>query len=366
MNQVSARDDRESEPFAWRCIPRYQVSEWNRLLLKTDASYHQYPFWNEPQRLIHFSPVYLTCDQDGDAYAYVCILSVGLPGVRFGLIHRGPVMLAGAPLDKGVLESLRVWGRQNGFICLRFVSFNPMVSEAILSLPHSQAVDGFPLYSGLSRQELRVNLDTAQDEVMKGFSSTARNEIRAAARSGYEVSVSRDPQDVLDLWRMFTAMAQRKGISFPRPARVWAKIIEEGGPQKCATIYTANLAGKSVQVILVVRDARVAEYVLGALDTENLSTKVSPSCLLHWRAMCDSQQLGCKWYDLGSPSGPVLQFKLKFRPERPPKAATLTLVTKPLLYNLWSVVVLKTLLPLWPSIRGGLSKLLAASARKRR
>ena len=101
--------------------------------------------------------------------------------------------------------------------------------------------------------------------------------------------------------------------------------------------------------------------MLGALDIERLGKNPSPACLLHWYAMKDSFKLGCKAYNLGPPSGAVYQFKRKFRPRSqvPPPPVTVA-VNRPL-YWLWTRLVLRVAVPMWPRFRSMLSAVLRRS-----
>ena len=43
----------------WREIDRSELPQWNRHLLRTSASFLQFPYWNEGFRLPHCKPIYL-------------------------------------------------------------------------------------------------------------------------------------------------------------------------------------------------------------------------------------------------------------------------------------------------------------------
>jgi hypothetical protein len=193
------------------------------------------------------------------------------------------------------------------------------------------------------------------------FQPVCRYEIRAALRAAYEIRVSDSAQDFATLWPMFERLYERKGFRSFRPLAGWMEMISRASAIKCARIYSASQGARTVQAILVVRDARRAEYMLGALDVEQLGKNPSPACLLHWHAMQDVRRLGCTAYDLGPPSGPVYQFKRKFRPVSHVPPQPVTIATSPLLYRLWTTLGLRGAWRVWPTARSLFSKALRRS-----
>ena len=157
---------------------------------------------------------------------------------------------------------------------------------------------------------------------------------------------------------MFERLSQRKGFRLYRPLNGWMDMIARASPNKCARLYSASLGSKTVQAIMVVRDAKTAEYMLGALDVHQLEKNPSPTCLLHWHAMRDVYRLGCTTYNLGAPSGIVYQSKRKFRPVHQVPPPPVTVVTNRWLYWFWARVVLRAALPMWPHFRSLLSRAL--------
>jgi hypothetical protein len=346
---VNSSEQRYKPLLCWHPIADSELDSWNERLLGTAASYVQFPFWNEAYRWLKFKPVYLACTpgQDGSPCAYVCLLSIGVPGYRIGLINNGPVnLLADVPVPAMVLEALKHWASQNGFVFLRFSGFG---SELLNQVGPTSRVNAFPFLT-INNHPLLVELRESEDEMLAGFQKVARYEIRNARRVGYEITVSDDAKDLEEAWFLFPKLAKRKGFSLRRPPFVWADIIRRASPQKCARLYTARLESRLVQAIIIVRDARMAEYKLGALDVEALSGNPSPSCLLHWHAMRDSYQLGCEYYDLGHPTGAVYKFKRKFRPVAKLYPPPVTLVIKPSSYRLWSEIVLPAFCQIWPQL----------------
>jgi hypothetical protein len=352
-----------TEPvYRWAAVPRAQVGSWNEQLLRTTASFRQYPYWVEPYRRLGFSPIYLVGTEDGRPCAYAAVLRAGLPGFWIGLIQNGPVNLkAEQPMDLRALGSLRQWARRHGFAFLRFSHFcSDDALERIASLEGARRVDAFPLY-GYKDEGLLVALRESEEEMLASFQRIARRNIRAARAAGYEICQSNSAEDFARVWPLFQSLSERRGIHFDRPLSGWMDMVQQGGQHGCVRLYTARHGGKTVQAIVTARDGVSAEYVLGALDLDAMGDNVSPACLLQWQAMRDAVAQGCRWYDLGPrTSSAIYQFKSKFRPLERIAPPAVTLVTNAFTYALWLRIVLRLILPVWPRIRSMMARVLGA------
>src|SRR5436309_1777232 len=70
-----------------------RLALWNDVLLGTDTSLYQYPFWNDPYRLLWVSPRYLAWGTQDRPLAFVSILTIGFWPLKIGLVFRGPACL---------------------------------------------------------------------------------------------------------------------------------------------------------------------------------------------------------------------------------------------------------------------------------
>jgi lipid II:glycine glycyltransferase (peptidoglycan interpeptide bridge formation enzyme) len=352
---ASARVLREAEPLSgWQTIPRDELAGWNERLLETDASLFQYPYWNEPLRKMHFSPRYLTCSRDGRPVAYACVLTLGIGRLRIGLLQRGPVsLLPGQEVPAEAIEALYDWAKSCGCIFLRITHSDPAFLERTARLAPSIRTDAFPFYRDL-REELVVELLDDEERMLAGFQKTARQEIRKAAEAGFIFQVTDSAEELARAWPLFAALSSRKGFRY-RPLSSYIELMRLAQPQHLTRLYVARWRQEPVEAILIVRDRNTAYYLSGALQTDALQGTVSPSCLLHWRAMRDFFHLGVKHYHFGTRSGVVYQFKRKFRPLEMVNPLPVSVVIHPGLYRLWSTAVVRWGPSIWPRIKRLLS-----------
>ena len=341
----------------WTPIAPRDVDAWNGRLRQTSASLFQYPYWNEPLRALRFTPRYFLYAAGGEPDAYVCVLTLGVPGARVGLVQRGPVPLGTDPLPDGALAALASWARRRGYAFLRFTHSRADVLDRVASMRGGRRVDAFPFYREPG-EELLVSLDASHDDVFARFQPIARREIRKAEAEPYRVEKTTTGEALAAAWPLFERLAERKGFNY-RPLGSYRELMRRAAPYGGARLYTASLGDRLVEAILLVRDGRTAHYVSGALDVEALGDHNSPSAMLHWIAMRDLAAESVCSYNLGSRSGPVYQFKRKFRPVEMSCPPAVTLVTNRVAYAAWDALALRFLRLHWRAIKKVAARVLA-------
>ena len=324
----------------WTEIPPEKVPEWNERLLRTSASLFQYPYWNEPYRRYCLTkPRYLAWSNDTGCHAYVCVLTIGPPHLRIGLVFRGPVNLSGVqPIPTKILNDLREWACSQGYVFLRFSHSDHELLNRVASLGFSQLIDAFPFYddSAVNYGELVVDQLPDDQQMLATFDREARRKIRRATEAGYEVRFEDTPESLARLWPLFRKCSQRKGFHLNRSLSTYLDMVGLARPHGCARVYSVYRDGVPVEASVVLRDRDTAVCLLAALDAQLLEGKVSPSVLLHWRSMRDLHRLGVQHYNFGLGPGTVVRFKQQFSPRVNTYPAAVTLVINQPLYHLWS------------------------------
>ena len=329
---------------AWTSIQPEQAAEWNRRLLGTAASVYQYPYWNEPYRPLHLSPTYLVYGDHACPAAYVCVLSVRVPGGRIGLALRGPVVLGGETSLEPAWESLTRWARDSGYIFVRFSNSNAGLLDSIAGVGRSERVDPFPFFRD-TPADVVVELRHDEQAMLASFSRNAHKDIRKASEAGYEVR-EEPPDAFADAWPMFQAHARRKGFRYNRPLSSWIEMIRLGQPHGCVGFHSVDLRGRRMAAFLMYRDGTTV-HGISAVDAAALDRRPNPSALIHWQLMRHYRVLGCTYYDLGADTGSLYHFKQKFHPVKQQTSAPLTLVVNAGLYRLWPARLSRFLLPFW-------------------
>lgn len=339
---------------AWREISPSDLGPWNGRLLQTPASLRQYPFFNEGLRgagglwvttgrrfatLIAegrrwtTSPRFLVRETAEGETAFVCIVTIGVPGFRVGCILDGPVALRDHRIDKAAIQELVEWARRKQYVALRVTHSSEDFLASLSEMVPSERIDGVPFYPHPS-SELYIDLTPDTAAVLSGFQAVARRNIKQAREAGYTVTIEDEPEAIAKAWPAFQSRSAQKGISY-RNLDTYMRIMREAKAHRAARLYTAWRGDVPIASLLILRDRTTAHYFLGTIDVDALGDAPSPACLLHWNAIQQARELGAAWYNLGTRSGPVYTFKSKFRPIEHERPTPLTLIVKPTLYGIW-------------------------------
>ncbi|MFI5107515.1 MAG: lipid II:glycine glycyltransferase FemX [Terriglobales bacterium] len=331
----------------WREIDGAELPNWNRHLLRTDASFLQFPYWNEVYRLLHFKPVYLVWGDVQAPLAYVCILTVQ-PGLRIGLVQRGPVELVRGALTDEAVSSLYEWGRSQHYGFLRFSHSDADLLARLVRITAARRSDSFPLLPGYGSAPLELVIDqTGEDRAMlAGFHNEARRQIRRALEAGYVVLSSDSPEQFAEAWRLFVACSKRKQFTMNRPVESYLEMIRLAHPYECARTYTVCSDGHTIGAVFVVRDRDTAVALSAAVELR----KPSCSALMHWVAMRDMFRAGVRNYSLGPDGPPVSRFKDRFSPRRVLCPPPVTVEIAPRFCRIWRAA-LPTLVAIAPGLR---------------
>jgi hypothetical protein len=311
------------------------------LLLRTNASLHQYPYWNEPLRRLHFKPRYLVWGTPDRPRAYVCILTLGFRGARIGLVFRGPTNLQSEEeLPAESLRELVCWARQVGYIFIRFTHSDGGLLRQVAALGIARDFDAFPYYLDFSTTspDFVVEQKASDGEMLADFDHEARRKIRRGLEMGYEFRSSDTPEALADMWPLYQECARRKGFRMERPFSVYMELVRQARPHNCARVYSAHLNGKPVGTTLVFRDHQTALCLLAAFDPA--PGQCSAASLLHWWSMRDMHRLGARCYNMGPGPGSLARFKEQFSPQHLAYPGPVTVVLRDRLFGLWCNAVL--------------------------
>jgi GNAT acetyltransferase-like protein len=318
----------------WFEIRAQDLPLWNEILLGTNTSLYQYPFWNEPYRPLWVSPRYLAWGTKDQPRAYVCILTVGFWPVKVGLVFRGPTCLhPQANLEGSAITALLDWARAQGYMFIRFTHSDPEVMAHVALLTNARNVDAFPYlvdYPVVS-PDFVVDQSASEEETLARFDREVRRKIRRATETGYEFRSDDSPEALEKLWPLYEECSRRKHFRLERPLSVYMQMMRLARPHNCARIYSVYFDGKAVGSTLVFRDGSSANCCLAAFDGAHRQSAV----FLHWNSMRDMYRLGAHRYNLGPGPGSLARFKQQFSRRQARYPAPVTVVLKERWFRLW-------------------------------
>jgi len=338
---------------SWSEISRDQLPYWNDLLLRTSASIHQYPFWNEPYERLFLTPRHLIWGRHHDVKAYACILTVGFQGFRVGLVFRGPVSVKGSgPVSQEALAALSAWAASDGYVFLRLTPPDSASFNVAASMEGARCAEFFPFYLDCAKTcpELAVEQKDSDDAMLSAFDREARRKIRRAMDAKSEIRISDSAEALAEVWPLYSQCSQRKGFRLERPLSFYAALVRAAGCHDAVRVFSAWRNGRPCAMTLVLRDRDSAHCLLAAHSAEDANA--GTSTLLHWASMRYMHRLGTRLYNMGCAPGSLARFKQQFSPRSISYPGPVSLVVDENRFRLWQ----SAFLPLAKAVRPGVRR----------
>ncbi len=241
-----------------------------------------------------------------------------LPGVGVAYVPRGPLGEAPPAALRELLVATRQAASAAGASFLRieppahsFAAFGPVLAEM-----------GFARTAGYVqiRATGLIDLRPEEDEILAGFKSKTRYNIRLSERRGVEVRAADGADDLAAFHAMTVVTGARDGFAV-HGAEYYAAVWEAFRPD-VGRLLIASVEGEDVGALFVVRCGGVATYLYGA--STGAGRRAMPNYRLQWAAMRWAREQGCDIYDLWGmidpertedPMAGVHRFKQGFQPE---------------------------------------------------
>ncbi len=238
----------------------------------------------------------------------------GGPRVGLAYVPRGPLADTADDAAAVVRAAIAV-GRDQG---ASFVRIEPPSGMAAAALPRCgfRPTDQFVQ---IPRTAV-VDLGRPEADVLAGFKSKMRYNIRLAGRRGVEVAVGEDDTDFEDFMHLIGVTARREGFAIHHPTyyrRVWHTFRPDQG-----ALFVARHQGTPLAALMVVGAGRTAAYAFGA-SSDHHRNLMAPHAA-QWAAMQWAKAHGFERYDLWGMADPgdpadamagVHRFKLGFNPD---------------------------------------------------
>jgi peptidoglycan pentaglycine glycine transferase (the first glycine) len=306
--------------------------------------------WGELKSRTGWRPHRVAVERDGVWRVGVSALERDFPkiGRRFLYAPRGPLAAeewrAGDFAD--LFEAMERLARARKAV---FLKMDPDVSEEAdwLRAPFESA--GFrpaPETGGFSgvqpRCVFRLNIDRAEDEILKGMESKTRYNLRLSEKKGVRVRPVMDDGAVETFHRLLDVTARRDGF-LTRPLNYFIAIRDLLGPRGQAQFFLAEKDGAALSGALALTMGPLCWYAYGASSNEERN--LMPNYLMQWEMIRWARSKGCKTYDFRavpsdpSPTDPLYglyRFKKGFGGEKIRFIGEYDRVYSPLWYGLWT------------------------------
>ena len=238
----------------------------------------------------------------------------GGPCVGLAYVPRGP--LAEAPDDAAaVARAVIEVGRDHGASFVRIEPPSNLAADALSSCGFRSSNQ----FVQIPRTAV-IDLERPESEILGGFKSKMRYNIRLAGRRGVEVALAEGGADFEAFVELMQVTASREGFAIHHPAYyrdVWQTFHPDQG-----ALFIARYQGMPLAALMVVGAGRTAAYVFGGSSNQHRNL-MAPHAV-QWAAMQWAKGRGFTRYDLWGMADPddatdamagVHRFKLGFNPD---------------------------------------------------
>lgn len=274
---------------AWHPLVVEDPSEWNEVIASSPAGHVlQSAQWGDCKRHVGWSAERLALlDPAGRVRLAAQVLLRTSPLGPVAYIPRGPVAFSAGPeaeaqfwnfvhqrLRRRRAVFVRVEPNQASAPTLRDAGFHP--AGAVVQADAT----------------IQVDLRPALDEILNGFKSKTRYNIRLAHRRGVQVSQGA-LSDLPAFYTLLEETSRRDGF-YIRPYAYYENVYATLGEK--VRLLLAHHDGQLLAAALVTVFGPEAIYLYGASSSEKRN--LMPAYLLQWEAMKLAKVLGCARYDL--------------------------------------------------------------------
>lgn len=165
-----------------------------------------------------------------------------------------------------------------------------------------------------------VDLEDDLAAIRRRLHKCAQRSLRLAERGPLRVRLGNSEADVMVFHRLNLLTRRRHGVP-PQPSQLFQNMWELLAPAGLMTLLLAELEGRAVAGMIILRFRDTAYYKYGASDPAHV--KLRPNHLLMWRAIEWAKESGCRRLDLGRThraNEGLIRFKTSWGADRLPLA----------------------------------------------
>lgn len=198
--------------------------------------------------------------------------------------------LQAIPSGTHFYENTREMAKKLNTIFFRLEILDEKNTEIITKLKENGFIKAFEETQPEYRQI--IDIGQSEEEIMAQMKEKGRYNIRVAQKHGVVIEKS---TNIEDFYQIFLQTAKRDGFEI-RPQKYFEKLLEILGQNEFAELLVARYNNKTIAAEIVTYFDETASYLYGASSNED--RQVMAPYLLHWQAMKNAKERGCKYYDL--------------------------------------------------------------------
>lgn len=193
------------------------------------------------------------------------------------------------------LQKIQKIAKENQAIFFRLEILDEIDPKIIGILKQNRFIKSFEELQPEHRQI--IDISKPEEEILAQMKEKGRYNIRVAERHNVVIEKmvgSSTSLGIKKFYQLFAQTAKRDGFEI-RPQKYFEKLMEILGPNY-AELLLAKYQGKTLAAEIVTYYNETASYLYGASSNEDRN--LMAPYLLHWQAIKNARQKGCKYYDL--------------------------------------------------------------------
>jgi len=306
--------------------------------------------WGELKAATGWVPYRLALEEDGRICAAVQILSRQVPGMNRCLFYspRGPLHDLSRPdLFQAIIAEINHIARRHGALAYKLdpavtadnADYVQMLREHGFT-PAKVADEGFG--GTQPRYVMQVDIRPDEEDIIAGFKSKWRYNVRLAGRNGVTVSSDSNRQQMHKFYDLLLETALRDGFKV-RARSYFDDIYDLFIAPGTGGLFLATFEQRPIAGAIVLTLGKRAWYVYGASSNEHRDKM--PNHLMQWEMMRWAKARGCEVYDMRgvanaedkqSPLYGLNRFKRGFAAQYVEYIGEWDLVYSPILYRLYN------------------------------
>lgn len=285
--------------------PVVDKDSWNKVAEVSGQVLQSYE-WGQLKGSFGWEPLRIKLDDKTG----ISILKRKLPFINKCIFYapRGPIVdFQNKDKLKELIAAVKTEAEKNGALFLRI---DPEIEDSdTVSLNNLKSL-GF-IRSGKEiqpRATIILDITKTEDEIMAGFESKFRYNIRLAEKKGVVVEEDISESAVEKYYGIYKVTSQRDSFMI-HPLSYYKKVRELIIESGMGTIFLTYIGGVPVAGVFIFAFGKRVWYMYGASSNE--SRNLMPNNLIHWNVIKWAKERGYKEYDLwGIPANPTLNHPL--------------------------------------------------------
>jgi len=192
------------------------------------------------------------------------------------------------------LPKIKELAQKNNAIFTRLEILDKIDEEIINKLKENGFIKSFEELQPEYRQI--IDLTPSEEEIFAQMKEKGRYNIRVAQKHNIVIEKS-DPSTSLgvnEFYQLFRETAKRDGFEI-RPQKYFDDLLKILGPEK-SELLLAKYQGQVLAAAIIIYYEQTATYLYGA--SSSTDRQVMAPYLLHFQAMKNAKERGCRAYDL--------------------------------------------------------------------